>query len=119
MSIAPIIGAAVCLVLAGEMEPVPPEPDLTRSTGAVALADWPFCNFLVLQTPKGFALAMWKSGIWFFEETDVVHGSLDGIGAHTIHVTGSVMSGEMTVDIEEAGTDLRSAQKAYYKRCKI
>jgi hypothetical protein len=119
LGLAPILIVGTCLFLLGGAGASPLEPDLTHTTGVIALADWPFCDFLVIKTHEGFVLAMWKSGMWFFEEGVAIHGSLDQVGAHTIHETGSIMSGEMTVEIEEVAVDLRQAQKAYYRRCKF
>jgi hypothetical protein len=119
VGLAPILLAGTCLFFIGWAGAPPQKPDLTHSTGVIALGDWPVCDFLVIQTLKGFVLATWKSGMWFFEEGDVIHGSLDQVGAHKIHGTGSVMSGEMTVEIEGVAVDLRQAQEAYYRRCKF
>jgi hypothetical protein len=91
--------------------------DLTRRTGEIALADWPVCNFFIIDAKGGFSLATWQSGLWWWEENDAVYGPVEGAGTHTILVAGRVMSGEMTVEFEETGADLRRAQKVYYKRC--
>jgi hypothetical protein len=68
MSFAPIL-AATCLFLVGHAEAIRPKPDLTYRTGDIALSDWPFCAFLVIHTPKGFALVVWQDGMWFFAVT--------------------------------------------------
>jgi hypothetical protein len=119
VNVAPVLAAVTSLFFMCEEDVVPPNPDLTRSTGQIALADWPFCDFFIIHTSDGFALVTWQRGMWFFEEGDVVYGALDQSGVRSLHVAGHVMSGEVTVGLEEVGTDLRRAQKAFYKRCKI
>ena len=91
--------------------------DLTRSTGEVVLGHWPDCTFLVIEAKGGFSLATWVSGLWTWDEGDRVYGPADQVGRQTVLVVGMVMSGEMTLDIEEITTDIRRAQKRYYKRC--
>jgi hypothetical protein len=91
--------------------------DLTRSTGEVVLGHWPDCAFLVIETKDSFSLTTWVSGLWSWDEGDRVYGPADQMGRQTVLVVGEVMSGDMTLDIEETTTDSRRAQKAYYKRC--
>jgi hypothetical protein len=91
--------------------------DLTRRTGEIALANWPDCNSLVIETENGFSLGMWVSGYWMWDESDRVYGPANQVGRQTVLVVGWVMSGEMTLDLEETGTDLKRAQKFYYSRC--
>ena len=93
--------------------------DLSRAIGEVALDDWPHCNFLVVRTQRGFSLATWQSGLWTFGEGDRVYGPVDRAGLQMIAVAGPVMSGEMSVEVEEVGVDLARAQSVFYKRCKI
>lgn len=117
MGLAPILAAATSLFLICEADAV--RPDLKRSTGEIALADWPSCNFFIIHSPHGFAPVTWPSGMWFFDEGDLVYGALDQSGIRLLHTAGTVMTGEMTVEIEEVGADLRRAQRAFYKRCKL
>ena len=91
--------------------------DLTQSTGEVVLGHWPDCPFLVIETKDSFSLATWVSGLWTWDEGDRVYGPADRAGRQTVLVVGMVMSGEMTLDVEEITTDTRRAQKRYYKRC--
>jgi hypothetical protein len=91
--------------------------DLTRATGEVALGHWPDCSFLVIETKDGLSLATWVSGLWTWDEGDRVYGPADQTGRQTVLVVGTVMSGEMTLDIEEITTDIRRAQKRYHKLC--
>ena len=91
--------------------------DLTRSTGEVVLGHWPDCSFLIIETKDSFSLATWVSGLWTWDEGDRVYGPADRAGRQTVLVVGTVMSGEMTLDVEEITTDTRRAQKRYYKRC--
>jgi hypothetical protein len=91
--------------------------DLTQSTGEVVLGHWPDCPFLVIETKNSFSLATWVSGLWTWDEGDRVYGPADRAGSQTVLVVGMVMSGEMTLDIEDITTDVRRAQKRYYKRC--
>jgi hypothetical protein len=92
--------------------------DLTRVTGEVALDDWPFCDFLVVHTDRGFSLVTWQSGLWTFGEGDRVYGPVQHSGPQTILIAGPVLSGEMMVDVEEVGVDLQHAQSSFYTRCK-
>jgi hypothetical protein len=112
-----VIGLACCFSLTGAA--ASPDADLTRRTGEIALANWPECEFFVIETKYGFSLATWRSGLWFWDENDAVYGSADETGRHTVLVVGAVMSGEMALEFEETGTNLRRAQKAYYSRCDL
>ena len=91
--------------------------DLTRSTGEVVLGYWPDCSFLVIEAKSGFSLATWVSGYWMWDEGDRVYGPADQAGRQTVLVVGNVMSGDMTLDIDETTTDTRRAQRSYYMRC--
>jgi hypothetical protein len=87
--------------------------------GDVALDNWPFCDFFVVHTDQGFALARWQSGLWTFTEGDHVYGLADRPGQQTIWLSGPILSGEMIVDLEAVRVDLPTAQDTFYRRCKI
>jgi hypothetical protein len=97
----------------------PSDPSPIVQTGDVALDDWPNCDFFVVHTAHGFSLVLWHSGMWIFGEGDYVYGPANQIGRQSILLSGIVMSGQMTVEIEAVGVDLPDAQAAFYKRCKI
>lgn len=110
-----VLGLACCL--SPTLTAPSPGPDLPRRTGEIALANWPECEFFVIETKRGFSLATWKSGLWFWDDADRIYGPVEETGRHILLVVGPVMSGEMAVEFEETGVDLRRAQTAYYNRC--
>ena len=91
--------------------------DLLHPTGEVALDDWPFCDVFVIRSGDDFSLARWRSGMWFWGEADTIFGQAYRAGLQVLFLAGAVMSGEMTVLIEETGLDLRRAQDTYRARC--
>lgn len=119
MSPSILVPALTCLAFASADETPRYEPDLEAKSGTIALSDWPFCDFFVIDTGHGFALVQWASGMWIFDEADPVLGRVDRTGVQTIHVDGLITAGDMTVNVEEVGVDLRLAQRAFYRRCKI
>ena len=96
-----------------------PDPDILFKTGDIALDNWPYCDFFVIHTDHGFSLAMWQSGMWIFGEGDDVYGPADQVGQQSILLAGTIMSGQMTVEIEAVEVSLAVAQAAFYKRCKV
>jgi hypothetical protein len=119
------VGLAAVLSCTGLPVPAEPRPpDLATRSGLIALSNWPQCDFLILLagtefSGSNYSLATWKSGMWFWEEGDPFYGAVRAPGMQVILVAGTVMTGEMTIEVEEVGVTLSRAQSAYYHRCKI
>jgi hypothetical protein len=94
-------------------------PNRGSEAGTIALSDWPYCVFAVIDAGHGFALIQRSSRMWIFDEVDPVLGRVDRTGVQTVHLDGLITAGDMIVIVEEVGVDLRFAQKAFYRRCKI
>jgi hypothetical protein len=87
--------------------------------GRVALADWPYCNTLVLAVEDAFSIAEWQDGLWLFAEGDPMVGALDRPGERIVWIENAMGAGEMTIAIEQTSLGWPDAQIVFHDRCAI
>ena len=88
-------------------------PGGAQVAGRVALADTPYCDFVAVETVRGYSLLDWDGRAFPLAGGDAIEGALHARGTQSFR-RGAKM---VIASVEAFGADRSQAQRAFATRC--